>query len=134
MLYKLYTVAYFVRQYASSPKVAGSIVKGIIEFFNCPNLSSCSMLLEPTQPPAEISICNLSRGKGSRIIRLTTSDNLEAFSCQWASMARYKDSFTTTFLHNPSVEIKPIKTVVSWTHTLIVAKHNYPFCLCPRCV
>jgi hypothetical protein len=93
LLCELYTVAYFVRQYASSPKVAGSIPNGIIGFFSCTNPSSRSMPLGTNQPPAEIVSGIFLEVKAGRILTLTTAENLEASSYQWASTACHRDGF-----------------------------------------
>jgi hypothetical protein len=44
--------------------VAGSIPGEIIDIFNLPDSSSRTMVLGSTQPLAELSTRNLSRGKG----------------------------------------------------------------------
>jgi hypothetical protein len=64
----------WLRQYATSQKVAGSIPDEVTGLFNSPNPSSCTMALGSTQPLREMSTRNLPGGvKGSQRIRLTTS-------------------------------------------------------------
>jgi hypothetical protein len=53
----------WVRYYASSQKVAGSILDEAITFFNLPNPSSLIMGLGSTQSLTEISTKNLPGGK-----------------------------------------------------------------------
>jgi hypothetical protein len=64
-----------LRHYATSRKVAGSILDEVIGFFSWPNPSSRSMALESAQPLTEMSTGNLSRSKG-RLVR--EADNLIA--------------------------------------------------------
>jgi hypothetical protein len=49
----------FLRQYATSRKISGSIPGEVIGFFNWPNPSSSTMALGSTQPIAEMSTRNL---------------------------------------------------------------------------
>jgi hypothetical protein len=56
----------WLRHYAASRKVAGSIPDEFIGFFNWPNPSSCTMALGSTQPLTEMSTRNLTGGKGRR--------------------------------------------------------------------
>jgi hypothetical protein len=53
-----------LRHYATSRKVAGSILDEVIGFFNSPNPSSRTMALGSTQPLTEMSTRNLPGGKG----------------------------------------------------------------------
>jgi hypothetical protein len=62
----------WLRHYATSQKVAGSIAAVVIGFLNWPNRSSRSMALGLTQPVIEMSTRNLQRTVGWGI-RLTTS-------------------------------------------------------------
>jgi hypothetical protein len=64
----------WLRHYATSRKVAGSIPDEV-EFFNLPNPSSRIMALGSTQPLTEMSIRNLSGGKGRPAHK---ADNLTA--------------------------------------------------------
>jgi hypothetical protein len=50
--------------YATSRKVAGSILDEVIGFFNLPNPSSRTMALGSTQPLTEMSTRNLTGVKG----------------------------------------------------------------------
>jgi hypothetical protein len=50
--------------YAASRKVAGSIPDEVIGFFNLPNPSSHTVVLELTQPLTEVSTRNLLGYKG----------------------------------------------------------------------
>jgi hypothetical protein len=54
----------WLRHYATSRKVAGSIPDEVIGFFNWPNHSSRTMALGLTQPLTEMSTRNLPGGKG----------------------------------------------------------------------
>jgi hypothetical protein len=54
----------WLRHYATSRKVAGSIPDEVIGFFNLPNPSSRTMTLGSTQPLTEMSTRNLPGGKG----------------------------------------------------------------------
>jgi hypothetical protein len=61
----------WLRHYATSRKVAGSIPEEVIGFFNWPNPSSRTMTLGSTQPITKMSTRNLSCGaKGGRRVRL----------------------------------------------------------------
>jgi hypothetical protein len=53
----------WLRHYATSWKVTGFIPDEVIEIFNWPNPSSCSMALVSTQPVTEMSTRNLPGGK-----------------------------------------------------------------------
>jgi hypothetical protein len=64
----------WLRLYATSRKVTGSIPDGAIWFiFNLPNSSSCNMTQCLTQSLTEMSSKNLHGGKACRRLRLTTS-------------------------------------------------------------
>jgi hypothetical protein len=54
----------WLRHYATSRKVAGSIPDEVIGFFNGPNPSSRTVTLGSTQPLTEMSTSNLNGGKG----------------------------------------------------------------------
>jgi hypothetical protein len=64
----------WLRHYATSPKVAGSIPDEVTEFFKCPNPLS-RIALGSTQPLTESSTRNLPGAKG-RLVR--KADNLTA--------------------------------------------------------
>jgi hypothetical protein len=70
-----HVVVYWLRQHATSRKVAGSIPNEVIGFFNSPNPSSRTIALKSTPPLTEMSARNLPGGKG-RPARKT--DNLTA--------------------------------------------------------
>jgi hypothetical protein len=53
----------WLRHYATSRKVVGSILDDVIGFFNWPNLSSRTMTLESTQPLTEMNTRNHPGGK-----------------------------------------------------------------------
>jgi hypothetical protein len=53
----------WLRHYATSRKVAGSIPDEVIGFLNLPNPSSRTMALGSTQPLTEMSTRNLPGGK-----------------------------------------------------------------------
>jgi hypothetical protein len=55
---------WWLRHYATSQKVAGSIPGEVIRFFIWPNLSSRTMALGSTRPLREMSTRNLAGGKG----------------------------------------------------------------------
>jgi hypothetical protein len=61
----------WLRHYATSRKVAGSIPDEVIWFFNWPNPSSRTMALGSTQPL--MSTRNLPGGKGQLAHKVTTS-------------------------------------------------------------
>jgi hypothetical protein len=65
----------WLRHYAISRKVEGSIPNEVIEFFSWPYPSSSTMALGSTQPLTETSTRNFPSGgvKGGRRVRLTTS-------------------------------------------------------------
>ena len=63
----------WLRHYATSRKVAGSIPDGVIRIFHSHNPSGRTMALELTQHLTEMSIRNISwGGKGGRCVGLTT--------------------------------------------------------------
>jgi hypothetical protein len=65
----------WLRHYATSRKVAGSIRDGVIGFLNWPDLSSRTMALGSTQPLTEMSNRNFPGGKGWPVRK---ADNLTA--------------------------------------------------------
>jgi hypothetical protein len=69
----VFMLSSWLRHYATSWKVAGSIPDEVIGFFNLPNPSSRTMALGSTQPLTEISTRNPPGAKGGRRVRLTTS-------------------------------------------------------------
>jgi hypothetical protein len=54
----------WLRHYATSRKVTGTIPDEVIGFFNLPNPSSRTMTLGSTQPLTEMSTRNLLGGRG----------------------------------------------------------------------
>jgi hypothetical protein len=82
-----------MRYYATSRKVADSISDEVIEFFICPNPSSCTMALGSTEPLTEMSTRNLPGGKGRPARR---TDSLTAI-CEQILLENEEAS---TF-HNP---------------------------------
>jgi hypothetical protein len=68
-----FSTSSWLRHYAASQKVAGSIADEVIGFFIWPDPSSCTMALGSTQPLTEMSTKNLHGGvKGGQHLRLTT--------------------------------------------------------------
>jgi hypothetical protein len=65
----------WLRHYATSRKVAGSIPDEVIRFFNWPNRSSRIMALGSTQPLREMTTRNFPGGKGRLAHK---ADNLTA--------------------------------------------------------
>jgi hypothetical protein len=63
VIFHIYRERSWLRHYATSRKVAGSIPDEVIGFFNLPNLSSRTMALGSTQPLTEMSTRNLPGGK-----------------------------------------------------------------------
>jgi hypothetical protein len=63
----------WLRHYATSRKVPGSISDEVIGFFNWPNPCSRTVALRSTEPLTEMSTGNLPGDKGDRRVRLTTS-------------------------------------------------------------
>jgi hypothetical protein len=53
----------WLRHYVSSRKVTGAIPDEVIDVFNLPNPSSCTMVLRLTQPLTEMSTRILTQGK-----------------------------------------------------------------------
>jgi hypothetical protein len=91
---------------ATSRTVPGSIPGGVTGFFSDISPSDRSMALGSTQPLAKISTRNITRGKGGRCMRLTTSPPSRA-ECHeiwepkppgtlWATPGLLRDSFTFT--------------------------------------
>jgi hypothetical protein len=65
----------WLRHYATSRKVAGSIANEFIGFFNLSNPSSSSVALGSTHPLTEMSTSNLPGGNGRPALK---ADNLTA--------------------------------------------------------
>jgi hypothetical protein len=65
----------WIRHYATSRKVTGSIPDEVIGFFNWPNPSSRTTALGSTQPLTEMSTRSLSRGKMRQACKASTSHN-----------------------------------------------------------
>jgi hypothetical protein len=100
----VYPVAY-LKHYATSRKVAGSIPDEVIGVFSWSNPSSRTMALGSTQPLTDLSTRNYPGGKGRPMLK---ADNLTAIcepivykmweprrlTALWASTACYKDSFS----------------------------------------
>jgi hypothetical protein len=63
----------WLRHYATSRKVLGSIPSEVIGFLRWPNPSSCTVAPELTQPVMEVSFMNPGGKKGGLHIRLTSS-------------------------------------------------------------
>jgi hypothetical protein len=63
----------WLRYYATSRKVAGSIPDEVIWFFSWPNPSSRIMAMGSDQPLTEMSTRDLPDGKDCRLVRLTAS-------------------------------------------------------------
>jgi hypothetical protein len=64
---------HWLRHYATSRKLAGSILDEVIGFFNWPNPSSRTITLRSTQPLTEMSTRIFPGVKGGWRVRLTTS-------------------------------------------------------------
>jgi hypothetical protein len=63
----------WLKHYATSQKVVGSIPDEVIGFFNWPNPSNRNMVLGLTQPITEMSTRNLPEDKGQTV---HTADSL----------------------------------------------------------
>ena len=66
-------IAQWLRCCATNRKVADSIPDGVIEIFHWHNPSDRTMALGSTQPLTEMSVRNISWGKGGRCVGLTTT-------------------------------------------------------------
>jgi hypothetical protein len=95
----------WLRHYATSWKVPGSIPKKVTGFFNWPNPSSHTMALVSTQPLPEMSTRNLPGGKGKPAHKdgnsTATSEQTVykiweplRLTTLWASTACYRDRVT----------------------------------------
>jgi hypothetical protein len=62
----------FLRYFATSQKVAGSIPDGVVRIFHWCNPSGRTMAMGLTQPPSEMSTSISWWGKGGRCVGLTT--------------------------------------------------------------
>ena len=62
----------WLRHYATSRKVAGSIPDGVVRIFHGHYPSGCTMALGSTQPLTEMSTRNISQGNSSWCVGLTT--------------------------------------------------------------
>ena len=122
----------WLRHCATSRKVAGSILGGVIGIFHWHNPSGRTMALGLTQPLTEMSTRNISwGGKGGRCVWLTTlppscADCLEIWESQPPGALRacpglQKDCFTLT-----------LQQVMSIMHFVSGGrgKRNYPGSLC----
>jgi hypothetical protein len=67
-----HAVAQCLRHCAANRKVAGSIPDGVFGIFHLHKSSGCTVALGLTQPLTEMSIRNISWGKGGRCVEMTT--------------------------------------------------------------
>jgi len=93
----------WLRHCAKSLKVAGSIPDGVIGIFYWQNPSGRTVVLRLTQPLTEMSIRNISWGKGGWCVRLTTlppscADCLEICEPQPPELSRPVQVFNGTAL------------------------------------
>jgi hypothetical protein len=115
-----HSVAYWLRHYATSRKVAGSI-SDVNGFFNWPNSSSRTVALGSIQLLTKMSTRNLPGGKG----RPTRGTNNLTAICErivqkiwesrrlttlWASAVCYRDSFTFTTPRDVAIKSMHHKT------------------------
>ena len=103
-------VAWWIRRYATSRTVPGSIPSGVTGFFSDIFPSDRTMILGLTQPLVKMSTRNIPGGKGGQCVRLTTSPPSHA-ECHeiwepkppgtlWATPGLLRDSSTfTNFNH-----------------------------------
>jgi hypothetical protein len=103
-------ISSWLRHYATSRKVAGSIYDMVVGFFNWPNPSSRTMALGSAQPLTEMSTRNIlgSKGRSARTAVFTAICEPIVYKMWeprrltnlWASTACYRDSFTFIFTFN----------------------------------
>jgi len=98
----------WLRHYATSHKVAGSIPDGVIEICLWYNPSGRTMTLGPTQPLTEMSTRDISWGGGGKRRPVRRADKLSTFMCRlswnlgawtsWNPQGLYSDCFTFLFV------------------------------------
>ena len=96
-------VAWWLRRYATSRTVPGSIPGGVTGMFSDIFPSDRTMALRSTQPLVKMSTRNIPGGKGGRCVKLTTSP-LSRAECQiwepkhpgtlWATPGLLRDFFS----------------------------------------
>jgi hypothetical protein len=129
-------VARWLRRFATSRMVPGSIPGGVIGFFSDISPSDRSVALGSTQPLVQMSTRNIPGGKGGRCVRLTSP--LLRAECHeiwgpklpgtlWATPCLLRDSFTLPY------RCPVTRGAASWERFLSTIKINaHPYQLPSR--
>jgi hypothetical protein len=105
-----HAVVQWLRHCATNWKVAGPIPDGVTGFSHLHNPSSRTMALESTQPLTEMNTRNISWGKGSLCVGLTTlptscADCLKIWDPQPPGTLKACNGITLTYAVNGQSEL-----------------------------